>query len=103
MGNELIPMYSLLFLLIIPLFFWYRVTYINRRKNSVRSKCPNCDYIQRLESVHNYSCSKCNQEIVYVDEKGERLQSNTYQCDTCGSTNLVGILACTQCGKKQDL
>ncbi|MEP4532472.1 MAG: hypothetical protein ABJ004_05255 [Cyclobacteriaceae bacterium] len=102
MDFENYTLFSVLFLAIIPLFFWYRVRYVNKRRDSVKSKCSNCGYVERRDSIENYSCSKCGHHIIYLDESGERIQTNTYNCSVCGTANLNGIVNCTICGKERE-
>lgn len=102
MTYESVLLYSALIFVIIPFYFWYRVTYVNKRRLSVRSKCPSCGNIERLDNIKNYSCTKCETKIIYIDNEGNRIEDDTYKCDICSNINLNGIVNCTLCGKERE-
>lgn len=86
-------------LVVVPLFFWYRVKTINQRKNSVTVKCPHCNRDQRLSEVANYSCVKCNGYVVFFEEDGSpKKDAGSYKCRACGWVNFKGVVTCTGCG-----
>lgn len=98
MGIMSILLYVVLFFVILPLFFWYRVGYVKRRIDSVKSKCGSCGAVRRLAQVENYECNSCGYFNKYIDENGERVLDNTYKCDGCGAAVIEGIITCTSCG-----
>jgi predicted RNA-binding Zn-ribbon protein involved in translation (DUF1610 family) len=98
MSNGSIVLYFVLLFGLIPVFFWYRVSYVKRRIDTVKSKCSKCGNVQRLASVMDYECSKCGEQIKYLDEHGDRIMINTYECYGCGSDVIEGIITCTSCG-----
>lgn len=86
-------------IVVVPLFFWYRVWAINKRKNSVTVECPHCGRDQRLAKLQNYNCVKCETRVVFFDERGEPLKTlEVYKCQACGTANFKGIITCVGCG-----
>ncbi len=90
MGEGTLLFYVLLVFVLLPLFFWYRVRYVKRRIDNVKSKCTSCGHIQRLAQVEDYDCRKCGYRIVYLDENGERRKDKIYICDGCGAEVVRG-------------
>ncbi len=95
-------LYAIIFLVVIPLFFWSRIKYVNKRRDSVKSQCPNCKHIQRLDAIENYTCINCGTNVVYINELGARIDDDVYNCSVCGTANLNGIVNCTICGKVRE-
>ncbi|HCX22838.1 MAG: hypothetical protein CMB80_26870 [Flammeovirgaceae bacterium] len=90
---------GLILLLIIPLFFWYRVRSINRRKKSATVKCPNCGKDQRLPELQNYRCKYCETPVYFFNEHGKALANAAYyNCQACDARNFKGVITCTECG-----
>lgn len=88
-----------LLLLVIPLFFWYRVRTFNKQKHTIAVKCRACGAIQRIGELANYTCKKCSSHIQFMDEQGVVLDSLAhYQCVACGQENPKGVLTCIGCG-----
>jgi DNA-directed RNA polymerase subunit RPC12/RpoP len=88
-----------LMIVVIPLFFWMRVSSINKRKKGVTVRCPHCEKDQRLEKLRNYVCEKCDTSVAFFDEQGDPLKEITYyECMACQEKNFMGILTCTACG-----
>lgn len=85
---------------IVPIFFWYRVREMNRRKEMVHTRCFHCHADQKLKKVMNYSCTECGKLNRFFDDEGIPMPSaRRYDCLACGSENFVGILTCRSCGK----
>ncbi len=86
-------------MIVIPLFFWYRVRSINKIKKGVTVRCPNCSNDQRLDKLQNYSCAKCDHVILFYKEDGTATDSvSYYNCLACGAENFKGVITCTECG-----
>ena len=89
----------IILLVVIPLFFWYRVKSINKVKRGVTVRCPSCAHDQRLDKLQNYSCTKCEKQVVFYKEDGTTVDNlEMYKCLACGAINFKGVITCTECG-----
>lgn len=86
-------------IVIVPLFFWYRVKSINKIKKGVTVRCPECHRDQRLDKLSNYTCTNCKSFIRYYTDEGTALDTvEYYKCLACGARNFKGVITCTECG-----